>query len=267
MELEKKINERVEVWLKATSKTLDISNLGLKKWPDVLKSKERRRAIVGLDCRYNQLTSLPLLPNLTYLVCHDNRLTSFPLFPKLIYLECSNNRLAVLPLFPKLIDLYCYECNLTVIPVLPNLEELYCSVNALVAIPELPNLTRLECSYNPLISIPLFPKLIELECFNNQLTAIPPLPNLTKLWCYDNNLFSYELTGWKKVWCLKALRSNETRSRGLKRVVKVLKNRLYLPRLENLKQELIYSPNHPGKFYKSLRMGNWRFETKLTNKS
>ena len=72
------------------------------------------------------------------------------------------------------------------------------------------------------------------------------------------------------MWCLKNLRSNEIRSKGLNKVIKVLKNRLYLPRLDQLEQELVYSPHHPGGFYKNLRVGNWSFETtkpaaKLTN--
>ena len=46
-----------------------------------------------------------------------------------------------------------------------------------------------------------------------------------------------------------------------------MKLRLYLPRLTDLHQDLIYSPNHPGKFYKLLRLGDWSGENKtLKNK-
>ncbi len=170
----------------------------------------------------------------------------------------------------KIVELNCSFNGLTSLPLFPNLIYLSCRYNALVSLPLLPNLTKLWCSDNELVSLPLrLPKLTELGCHDNQLTSLPLFPNLTKLWCYNNPLFSTNLTKWKKVWRLKALRSNEIRSRGLKKVIKVLKNRLYLPRLESLKQELVYSPNHPGKFYKNLRVGNWSFENnkpkKLTN--
>ena len=55
---------KINVWLTDTSKELDISYLGLKEWPELLKGKEH--LIVNLDCYNNQLKSLPDFPNLTY---------------------------------------------------------------------------------------------------------------------------------------------------------------------------------------------------------
>ncbi len=224
VEIKIELIERVERWLKDTSDELNISGLYLKKWPDALAGKED--LIVNLNCSWNRLTVLPLLPKLTELFCSGNGLTSLQLFPERL---------------PKLTKLCCYENRLTSLPVFPNLTELDCSANALVHFPLLPKLTSLTCYHNRLMSLPLFSKL-------------------TNLFCPGNNLFSNKLTGWKKVWRLKKVRNNEIRARGLKKVVKVLKNRLYLPRLDDLKQELIYSPNHPGKFYKGLRAGNWNFK-------
>ncbi len=240
-----KLEKIVEKWLEDTSGELDISGFGLNEWPDVLKGKED--LIVKLDCQRNKLTSLPFLPNLTKLMCSSNQLTSLPLLPKLTKLWCNNNKLTSLPL-------------------LPNLTELECDDNQLTSLPLFPNLTELDCDYNQLTSLPLLPNLAKLYCYSNKLTNIPTFPNLTELSCHNSILFSTELTKWKKVWRLKALRNNEKRKRGLKRVVKVLKNRLYLPRLDALKRDLIYSPNHPGKFYKELRIGNWSSETKKTTK-
>ncbi len=315
MEVEKKLRKRVEKWLKDTSEWLDISNLELKVWPNVLKGKED--LIVKLDCQINELTSLPLcLLNLTLLRCSHNQLTSLPLrlhkltklecsynqltslcvtslplsLPNLTELECSNNQLTSLPLLPNLTYLVCRSNQLTCLPFLPNLIKLHCSHNKLTSLPRLPKLTELWCTYNQLTSLPLhLPNLVELMCQYNKLTSLPPnLPNLTALACENNQLtflpflpklahivwcetqfFSTKITEWKKVWRLKALRSNEIRSIGLKKVIKVLKNRLYLPRLNQLEQELIYSPNHPGKFYKNLRIGNWSSETqtKETNQT
>ncbi len=160
--------------------------------------------------------------------------------------------------------------QLTSLPLrLQKLIYLRCEINQLTSLPLLTKLTFLSCPYNALVSLPRLHNLVKLGCGNNQLTSLPHFPKLTDLWCNKNQLFSTELTEWKKVWRLRTLRSNEKRKRGLKRVVKVLKNRLYLPRLDTLKRDLIYSPNHPGKFYKNLRIGNWSFETKgltkLTN--
>ena len=237
MELEK----RIKTWSKDTSKWLNISELGLKKWPEALKGKED--LIVKLTCRCNKLTSLPLFPKLTKLLCENNQLTSLPLLPNLTYLDCNYNQLTSLPLLPKL-------------------TKLWCDNNQLTSLPSFPKLTDLGCYKNQLTSLPLLPKLAYLGCWSNQLTSLPIFPKLTSLGCSHNQLFSNELTEWRRVWCLKALRNNEIRVRGLKKVIKVLKNRLYLPRLNQLKEELIYSPNHPGRFYKNLRVGNWSFETK-----
>ena len=222
------LKKRIEEWSKNTSRWFDLSDLGLTEWPEALKGKED--LIVQLICSFNQLTSLPLLPNLADLACFHNQLTSLPLFPKLTTLMCDNNALVSLPLFP--------------------------------------NLIGLQCHHNQLTSLPLFPKLISLSCLYNKLTSLPPFTNLTdEFWCSNNPLlFSTELAKWKKVWRLGTLRSNEIRSKGLFKVIKVLKNRLYLPRLNQLKHELIYSPNHPGKFYKNLRVGDWSFEKKKSKK-
>ena len=250
--------------------------------------------LTKLWCSNNQLTSLPLFPNLTYLRCSFNQLTSLPLFPNLTYLLCNKNQLTFLPVFPNLTKLWCNYNQLTSLPLFPNLTKLWCNHNKLTtgslcvtSLPLFPKLTYLDCSFNQLTSLPLLPNLINLHCSHNKLTFLPLFPNLASLWCSDNqltslplfpnltlftlgcnnnNLFSTKISFWKKVWRLKNLRSNEKRKRGLKRVVKVLKNRLYLPRLNQLKQELVYSPNHPGKFYKDLRVGNWSFETKKPKK-
>ena len=88
------------------------------------------------------------------------------------------------------------------------------------------------------------------------------LPNdLTKLEtlnCSDNQLFSNLLEKWKKIWLISIRHQRILRTSGIKRVVKVLKNRSYLPNLNELREELIWSPNHPGKFFTSLsRVGYW----------
>jgi len=114
-----------------------------------------------LDCRYNQITTLPALPSgLKELYCVDNQLTSLPELPSsLIKLSCGSNRLASLPVLPL------------------NLSELQCNGNFLTSLPALPT------------------SLLRLYCYENQLSELPALPpGLLLLWCQDNQLTSIDVT-------------------------------------------------------------------------
>ena len=89
--------------------------------------------IVYLDCSYNNLTSLPELPN------------------SLQILYCGSNQLSLLPELPNSLQhLSCNYNQLTKLPKLPNgLQILKCEYNQLVLLPELPNsLKLLSCRYN-----------------------------------------------------------------------------------------------------------------------
>ena len=228
-----KLQSRLSLWLKDTSQTLYISNLNLKEWPDALKGKEN--LIIRLDCSDNELESIPTLPNLTYLRCCDNKLKSIPSLSKLTVLTCFDNKLKSIPSLPKLTYLHCYGNQLKSIPSLPKLTFLYCRKNQLESIPTLPNLTHLRCS-------------------QNQLKSIHNLPKLTVIDCSDNKLFSNDLEDWKKIWPLQSTYITSLREAGIKRFIKILKFRLYLVQLH---QELLFSPYHPGKFYKAHRWGKW----------
>ena len=139
-----------------------------------------------LICRWNQLTSIPVLPNLTVLHCDSNLLTSIPVLPNLTDLHCDSNLLTSIPVLPNLTKLHCGWNQLTSIPVLPNLTVLYCYSSKLTSIPILPNLTYLNCGGNQLKSIPVLPNLTELYCMENQLKSIPVMQNLTVLHCENN---------------------------------------------------------------------------------
>ena len=294
MTLEQKINE----WLVDTSKKLNIHNLDLKEWPKLLKGKEG--LVEKLDCSLNGLKSLPNFPNITWLhssdnqlkslpnyfnlaklYCNGNQLEALPKFPNITDLDCSDNQLKSLPDFPNLNILRCEYNQLKSLPDYPNLTELYCDCNQLESLPNLPNLTHLCCSFNHIYSLPKFSNLTFLDCFDNQLKILPNLPNLTilscwnnqlkslpnypqltELYCEHNQLFSDDLNDWCKLWKLQKLRRLDLRQRGLVKVVKIMTLRLYLPRLIDLHRDLIYSPHHPGKFYKKLRLGDWSYENK-----
>ena len=141
------------------------------------------------------------------------------------------------------------------------IKTLSCSSNRLVSLPNnLTNLKTLSCYNNQLASLPNnLTKLKRLECLYNQLTSLPNnLTKLKRLYCWNNQLFSNEFGKWKRIWQISIRHQRTLRISGIKRVVKILKNRSYLPRLNELHNELIWSPNHPGKFFTSLpRVGHW----------
>ena len=176
----------------------------------------------------------------------------------ILKLDCGNNQLESLSNF--IVMTYRDDNQLKSLPNFPNLNELNCWNNQLKSLPNYPNLTELVCGWNQLKSLPKYTKLTFLECAWNQLTSLPNYLNLTFLSCHENQLFSDDINDWRKVWQIQKLRQSDLRKRGLVKVVKIMKLRLYLPRLTNLHQDLIYSPHHPGKFYKNLRQGDWSGE-------
>ncbi|MCR4437305.1 MAG: immunoglobulin domain-containing protein, partial [Eubacteriales bacterium] len=133
--------------------------------------------IQELDCSYNQLTSLPALPDsLISLYCYNNQLTGLPSLPGgLQTLNCNYNQLTQLPALPA------------------SLNTLRCASNRLTALPSLgANVITVECGYNQLTGLPQLPSgLSTLGCNNNQLEALPELPpNLQWLFCDENRLTS-----------------------------------------------------------------------------
>nr|QBK89667.1 MAG: leucine rich repeat protein [Pithovirus LCPAC001] len=255
------LNQRIEEWLEDTTQKLDISRLNLTEWPKKLIGKEH--FIKNLYCYNNKLTSLP---NNLHEVPWD-----FVPWTNLEMLNRSYNKLTYLSnSLINLKELICYNNKLTSLP------------NGLSEVPEglpsWPNLKILYCFHNQLTSLPnglsevpeglpSWPNLEELLCFNNKLTSLPnSLTNLKKLICSNNKLFSNSLKKWKKIWPISIRHQHILRTAGIKRVIKVLKNRSYLPSLNELREELIWSPNHsactkwehPGKFFTSLpRVGYW----------
>ena len=148
-----------------------------------------------LYCYYNRLTSLPTLPdNLEELICSDNLLTSLPVLPDgLESLDCGGNPLKSLPKLPdSLLSLDCLDNELTQLPTLPSgLESLFCGNNPLMSLPKLPeSLVWLSCLNTGLSELSALPEGLErLNCGSNQLTALPKLPDgLTSLNCWDNEL-------------------------------------------------------------------------------
>jgi hypothetical protein len=129
--------------------------------------------IIYIECRHNNLSSLPELPN------------------SLIELRCYSNRLYCLPKLPNSLEmLWCSENNISSLPELPNsLKILWCDNNSLSNLPELTNsLEIMGCSNNNLSSLPELPNsLIYFSCNNNNLSSLPELPNSLNFLKYIHN--------------------------------------------------------------------------------
>ena len=87
----------------------DYDELNESKSFDILKYDK----IVYLDCCYNNLINLPILPiNLINFDCSYNKLINLPILPKYLkYLSCSNNKLNYLPKINKLYLIF-YDKNI-----------------------------------------------------------------------------------------------------------------------------------------------------------
>ncbi len=140
--------------------------------------------IKGLDCYYNNLTSLNVsgCTALIWLDCHENNLTSLDVSKNtaLTYLDCSHN-------------------DLTSLDVSKNtaLTELDCSGNNLTSldVSKCTKLTSLNCGYNNLTSLDVSKntKLTHLDCGDNNLTSsalnqiFRDLPQVTSQTIYIRN--------------------------------------------------------------------------------
>jgi uncharacterized repeat protein (TIGR01451 family) len=148
-----------------------------------------------LDCYYNQISNLSVLPHtLEILYCDNNMLTSLPTLPNTLKeILCSDNFLTSLPTLPNSLEqLFCSNNQLSGLPSLPNsLEVLNCSENQISTINTLPNsLSSFICFNNQLTNLPTLPiQLNYFDCGQNQLTSLPALPtSLINLTCNANLL-------------------------------------------------------------------------------
>lgn len=100
-------------------KIIDISNYSRIKQLDGI---QYFKSLKELNCSYNQIQNLPLLPvSLTKLNCRKNNLASLPPLPEnLETLDCSDNQLTELPKLNKSIaSLTCFNNNIQCLPTLP----------------------------------------------------------------------------------------------------------------------------------------------------
>ncbi len=116
-------------------------------------------SLTHLYCAWNNLTTLPILPNsIKYLECRVNPLNTLPPLPNsLTYLGCNYSNLTTLPALPNSLQiLSCIGSSLTNLPVLPNsLQILLCDSNNISCFPAFPNsLVTCSLNYNPYNCLP-----------------------------------------------------------------------------------------------------------------
>jgi uncharacterized repeat protein (TIGR01451 family) len=147
-----------------------------------------------LICGYNQISSLPPLPNsLLRLDIYSNHIGSLPstLPPNLQQLIAGYNPLYSLPALPASIRILdCSNDSLSTLPSLPvSLRQFWCDHNQLTSLPAIPDTVNLMiCSYNQLTALPALPdSLTYLHCNYNQLTDLPPLPSLLRTLNFSYN--------------------------------------------------------------------------------
>lgn len=144
---------------------------------------------------FNALTSLPVMPNLTYLSCQKNRLTGLPYYPKLVYLNASDNRISRLPAEYKRSKLEWVDMGsngFTLDVLLPNCSRLYLSDNGLKAFDFslVPQVKYLDLSDNRLTSLADHSSLLELHVQCNQLTKLGNYPRLKHLNASRNSIIT-----------------------------------------------------------------------------
>src|ERR1017187_7651143 len=101
-------------------------------------------------------------------------------FTSLIYLNCGYNNLTTLPALPNTLNyLDCNSNFLTTLPTLPNsLNSLTCELNFLTSLPSLPNsLQVLACNNNNIACFPTFPNSILTNYFGIDPNPYNCLPN------------------------------------------------------------------------------------------
>ncbi len=140
--------------------------------------------LTGLECSWNQITSLDLSNNIALirLECYRNQITSLDLSDcvALTYLNCWMNQLIGLELSTNtaLANFSCSENQLTGLDLTNNtlLEGLSCNNNQLATLDLSSNIaiSSLDCENNQLISLDLSncTEIFILTCQNNQLSTL-----------------------------------------------------------------------------------------------
>ena len=138
-------------YYKSKNKTLDLSNIGLKKIPNNIPND-----VMFLFLGNNKISNLDQIKDLK----------------NLKVLDLSYNKLNNLENIPDSYEISCRNNNLT------NINDLK----------KCKRLNKLDCSHNKIDNIPLIENLKILDCSNNLIYKLPFLPSINKIITERNNL-------------------------------------------------------------------------------
>lgn len=198
---------------KDNHKSLDLSHLGLKSFPNIPKQIANEVKYLFLsENAFEQLPDLSFMENLVVVDLCSNNLSSIPKFPDTIEeiliknnnisninslaqyhflkrLDCSNNMIGEIPIIDSLDILICENNQIKNIPThLKKLRKLLCSKNEIKSITGLVSLEILEIDHNKLERIEDVPRLKELYCSNNIISSLSDLNKIEIIHCFDTNI-------------------------------------------------------------------------------
>lgn len=141
--------------------------------------------ITELDIRFNKLTNIDILVNMTQLkklFCSRNRLNSIPIIPSLTFLDCYGNPdIKRIGYYENLLELHCQYCSIEEIVSMPKLLFMTCCKNNLTRLNSFRSLRELTCMGNPIKELSFMPFLQKLKIMCTQITHLPELKSLTYL--------------------------------------------------------------------------------------
>lgn len=245
--------ERIREWLKDTSQKLDLTNLNLHLWPNLLKGKEHLIKI--LDISNNYLDELVPPRSQWCMVCTDvmtwesmggdNDIPMRKIDEHACPFGCDHNIL------------------LGSFPILKECVWLKCDHNPLVRLPELPRCEHLIYNTYHMEYIPYMPKIkimdgIKTE-FRYRVRSGSETFDRVKVEKHYEHYASriFHLSDWKKIWKIQIRHRKVQKINGVKKALEKLK---VVVLRKKIKEEILWSPNHIGKFYKKKREFKFKYK-------
>lgn len=166
------ITDIVNLWSENTDLPLDISNLGLIKWPEILNSKLTK--IKHLICSDNFFTQIPKLPVCHTLISTNGKLTKINTIKSVTNIDVRNNKLVSIPGLIKCVKAQLSNNMLKVVPkTLTKMKILDISNNPITNFSSrVPVLEILLCSECKFKTLPEMKKLKAIRYFGTSVT--PP---------------------------------------------------------------------------------------------
>ena len=154
----------------------------------IYKLYSRLNKLTSISIRNTDISSIPILHNITYCNLSFNKLTNFPPQPSLVECIIMSNSLVSFSIQPSLV-----KCNLDVNSLVhfhtqPLLTMCSINNNSLKTFDIQPNLEICSLNNNKLVDFPIMDNLIKCSLNDNLVVNFPSQPNLTILFIKNNAL-------------------------------------------------------------------------------